>query len=403
MPIFNYTAKSQPGKTEEGSIDAQSQGHAIAKLTGMGYFPVSVEAQDFSFLAKQSVWAFKKISRKDITIFTRQLAALIGSGVNIINGLNIVCGQTQNKHFKAILSDVIAKIKDGKSLSAGMSLHPYVFSELYTSLIYSGEAAGKLEDSLGRLADFLEKDEDFRSSIKSALTYPIFVLAVGVLTVVGLLGFVIPRLVSMFEDMGQLLPLPTRILISISGALRLYWWLILFFIIAAVFFIHRLYKSKHGRLFWDSARLKIIVLGEVTLKTEISRLTRTLSLLISGGQPIVSALEIATSVIGNEAIKIELKGFKEQILAGESFSKSLSGSKLFPVFVNNIISVGEESGRLDKALSRVAEDYQKDVDNTLKALTRLVEPVIILVMGLIVGFIVLAMLLPIFQINLMVK
>lgn len=403
MPVFNYIAKSHPSKTEEGSIDAQSQSHAIAKLTGMGYFPVSVEAQDFSFLAKQSVFAFKKISRKDITIFTRHLAALIGSGVNVINGLNIVYSQTQNKYFKAIINDVIAKIKDGKSLSASMGLHPYVFSELYTSMIYSGESAGGLEDFLGRLADFLEKDEDFRSSIKNALTYPVFVLAVGVLTVVGLLGFVIPRLVTMFEDMGQLLPLPTRILISISGALRSYWWLILFFIIAVFFSLHRLYKSKHGRLFWDSARLKIIVFGEVALKTEISRLMRTLSLLISGGQPIVSALDVAVSVLGNEAIKTEAKGFKARIIAGESFSKSVGASKLFPVFVNNIISVGEESGRLDKALMRIAEDYEKDVDNTLKALTRLVEPVIILVMGLIVGFIVLAMLLPIFQINLMVK
>jgi type II secretory pathway component PulF len=368
----------------------------------MGYFPVSIQAESAS-LDSQNIWRFRKVSNKDIAFFTRQLSSLIESGVNILKSLNIISNQTSNKYLKKVLNDVNDKIKDGKSLSDSLAMHPYLFFNLYTSMVHSGEAGGTLEQTLKRLADFLEKEEEFKNSIRAALVYPAFVLVVSTLTVVVLLGFVIPRLVSMFEDMGQILPLPTKILINMSGFLRGYWWLILAVIAISIFLFRRFHRSPEGRVLWDGFKLKLAIWGELNLKTEISRLTRTLSLLLSSGITIISSLDISASIVENQILKSELQKFKDQIAGGLSFSKCLTESKLFPAFVTDIVKIGEETGTLEKSLLRIAEDYDRDVDRSLKALTRLLEPVIILVMGLIVGFIVLSMLLPIFQMNLIVK
>lgn len=402
MPRYKYTAKPEPRKTIQGDIEAESEQDAINKLSKMGYFPISVETEDFS-LYKRSVLSFSKVSNRDIVLFTRQLSSLIESGVNILNGLNIITNQTTNKYFKAILNDVMSKIKDGRPLSESLSQHPNLFSSLYTSMINSGEAGGILEQTLKRLADFLEKEEEFKNSIRAALTYPIFVFFVGVLTVIVLLGFVIPRLVTMFEDMGQILPLPTRILIGMSGFLRVYWWIILAIMAISVFLLRRFHRSPEGKVLWDSFKLKLAIWGQITLKSEISRLMRTLSLLLSSGVTILSSLDISTLVVENQILKLDVQKFKKDISSGSSLSRCLKGSKLFPDFVTSVVTVGEETGTLEKALMRIADDYERDVDSALKTLSRMLEPVIILVMGLIVGFIVLSMLLPIFQINLIVR
>lgn len=402
MPRYNYTAKSDPTKTVEGEIEAESHQDAINKLNKMGYFPISVQIEDLT-PDKQGAFALRRITHKDILMFTRQLSTLVESGVNILTGLSIVTKQTPNKYLRAILNDVSARIKDGKSLSESLSGHPDFFSGLYTSMIHSGEAGGNIEYALKRLADFLEKDEEFKNSIRAALTYPAFILSVSVLTVIVLLGFVIPRLVGMFEDMGQVLPLPTKILINLSAFLRTYWWFILAVIFVFIFLLRRIYHNPRGKVAIDGLKLKLPLTGEIVLKSEISRLTRTLSLLISSGMPIVYSLDIEMSVLNNEIIKAEVNKFKDRIAGGDSFSKCLSNSSLFPVFVTNIVNVGEETGTLEKSLLRIADEYERETDRTLKSLTRLLEPVIILVMGLIVGFIVLSMLLPIFKINLIAR
>jgi len=402
MPKFIYTAKTEPHQTIQGDIEAESKQDAINKLVKIGYFPLSVQAEDLT-LYKHELWRFRKVSKRDILIFTRQLSSLIESGVNILNGLNIISNQTPNKYLRAILNDITAKIKDGKSLSESLSIHPQLFSSLYISLIRSGEVGGNLEQVLKRLADFLEKEEEFKNSIRAALTYPAFIVAVSILTVIVLLGFVIPRLVSMFEDMGQVLPLPTKILINISAVLRNYWWFMLLTISVSIFFWQRLRYNPQGKFWLDRFRLKLPLLGKMVLKTEISRLMRTLSLLLSNGITIISSLDISISILENQLLKLEAENFKDQIAGGLSFSRCLNESKLFPVFVTNIVTVGEESGNLERALLRIADDYEREVDRDLKTLTRLLEPTIILVMGVIVGFIVLSMLLPIFQINLIVR
>ena len=402
MPRYKYIAKSQPEKSISGEIEAESEQDAINKLTQMGYFPISIKGDNLSE-AKPGILNFCRVSNKEVALFTEQLSSLIESGVSILNGLNTISGQTKNKYLKAVLYDVIARIKDGNSLSDSIAAHPDIFSSLYSSLMRTGEASGNLKNTVKRLAEFLEEQEEFKDSLRSSLTYPAFVCAVGVLTTVVLLVFVIPRLVTMFEDMGQMLPLPTRILISASGFMRSYWWLIFLTVGISIFLFRRMLRTLQGRTAWDRSKLKMAILGPVILKTEISRLTRTLSLLLSGGMPITSSLEISTTVIDNQILKAEAIRFKELICSGSSLSVAFKTSRLFPDVVTNIVEIGEETGVLDKSLLRIAEDYEKEVSRTLKTLTRMLEPVIILVMGLMVGFIVLSMLLPIFQINLIAR
>jgi type II secretory pathway component PulF len=402
MPTYVYIAKSEPQKTLQGEIEAETEQEAISKLTQRGYFPISVQAKDV-YLEKKELFRFRKITNQEIAIFSRQLSSLIEAGINVINGLEIISRQTANKYLKIILSEVIAKIKDGKSLSDSLAIYPQTFSSLYTAMIHSAEISGTLPETSKRLADFLEKEEEFRSSLRAALMYPIFVLFVGVLTVVILLGFVIPRLVTMFSDMGQILPMPTRILIGVSGFFHSWGWLILAILATLIFFIRRTYHSAQGRLFWDNFKLKLAIFGSIILKTQISRLMRTLSLLLSSGITIIYALDIVTSIIENQVLRQEVGKFKEQISGGASFSQCLINSSFFPIFVTNIVKIGEETGKLEISLLRIAEDYEKEVDRSLKALARLIEPIIILGVGLIVGFIVLSMLLPIFQINLIVR
>lgn len=402
MPRYAYTAKIEPQKVIQGFMEAASEQDVVDKLAGMGYFPVSIQPED-SYLYRKRFLSFRKISSRDIVLLSRDLTSLIESGVNILNSLHIVSTQTPNKYLKIVLSDMMDKIKDGKSLSESLNTHPELFSPLYISMIHSGEVGGNLDQTFKRLADYVEKEEEVKNSVRAALTYPAFVFSIGTLTVIVLLTFVIPRLVTMFEDMGQALPLPTRILVGLSGCLRSYGWLILAFVFLAVFIFKRISRKPQVKATLDKIKLKLAVWGPIVLKSQIGRLVRTLSLLLASGTPVVYALETATTTLDNQVLKAELQRFKERIREGESFSRCLTDSKLFPVFVTNIVTVGEESGNLEHALLRIADDYERDVDRSLKVMTRLLEPVIILAMGLIVGFIVLSMLLPIFQINLIVR
>lgn len=402
MPIYTYTAKSHPHKTTQGEIEAESEQGAINKLTKMGCFPISLQVKTFSS-DKQGPSYSGKISNRDLVLFTSQLAGLIEGGVNIVKGINIIANQTHNKYLQAVLTDVTARIKDGKFLSDSLAAHPNLFSAFYTSMIHTGEASGNLKFTLRHLADFLEEQQEFKDSLRAGLTYPLFILMVGAVTVFVLLTFVIPRLITMFEDMGQVLPLPTRILIGTSGFLRSYGWLIIAVIFILIFLLRRLNNNPSARIFLDRFKLKLWLFGEIMLKAEISRLMRILALLISGGIPIISSLEISSSIVKNQVLKSEIKKFKEQINNGKSLSVAFKGSEFFPELVTSIVAIGEETGTLDKTLKGIAQDYEKEVNRTLKALSRLLEPVIILTMGLIVGFIVLSMLLPIFQINLIVR
>jgi type II secretory pathway component PulF len=402
MAIYIYTAKSSPSNILRGTIEAESEQEVVNRLTKMGYFPVSIKAEA-PYLNQKETWKLQKISPEEIVLLTQQLSTLIESGINIIEGLRIIFNQSHNKYLKAILNDVIAKIKDGNSLSASLAFYPHTFSSLYIAMIKLGEAGGNIQDSLKRLANFLEKERELKNSIRSALIYPAFIFVVSVLTIIVLIGFVIPRLVTMFEDMGQILPLPTKTLILVSGFLRDYWWFIVASIGALIFIYKRISRLPQARLALSEFKLKMPIWGELSLKTDTSRLMRSLSLLLSQGLTIIYSLEVSATIINNEVLRNEAFKFRKRISEGLNLSKCLSESKYFPAYVADIAHIGEESGALEKSLMRIADDYERDADRFLKNFAQILEPLMILGMGLIVGFIVLSMMLPIFQINLIVR
>jgi type II secretory pathway component PulF len=401
MATYTYTAKSQPHKIIQGQIQAESEQDAVNKVTRMGYFPLSVSSESY-LSVKQKQYA-KKFSAKVRLLFTSQLSSLIESGVNIVSALNIIHNQPGNRYLKVILADVTERIKDGQSLSASLAAHPDLFPAVYSAMVGAGEASGNLKYVLQRLADFYRKEEDFRESLRATLTYPVFVLGVGALTVAVLLIFVIPRLVAMFEDMGQALPLPTLMLIKGSDFLRHYWWFIFAVFFIFIFLLRRLIGHPQGRMLWDTVKLNLAVSGQVILKTEVSRLMRTLSLLLSSGIAITPALRISEGVVGYSVLKSQTQALEERIKDGSSLSGAMRVSGFFGDFAINVVHIGEEGGSLEKSLERIADNYEKEVDTALKKLMRLLEPLIILFMGMVVGFIVLAMLLPIFQINLIAR
>lgn len=409
MPRFVYKAKRGPQESTEGIIEADTERAAVYKITQMGYFPVEVKQellQETFGKGRGNAPFFyfrEKVGWRDLSIFTRQIADLLGSGLTILGALDVLSRQTNNPRFKAVIDDVHSFIRDGGTFSGGLGRHPAIFSGIYTSLIKAGEAGGMLEEVLNRLADYAEAEDQLRSKVRSALAYPALMTIVGVGTITVLLTFVIPRLVTIFEDMGQTLPIPTLILIRMSGFVRYYGWTILAAIVAAIFLLNRRGKTKEGRLLIDNFKIKIFGVGPLIVKIEIARFTRTLGTLLTNGVPMVCALAVSGSTVENEVLRRDIERITKDVTEGLSFSKAMLKSSKIPLFAANMITVGDESGYLEKALLKVAESCERDVDRTVRVFTALLEPFIILIMGGIVGFIVISMLLPIFQINLMAR
>lgn len=405
MPRFVYKAKTGPKDIIEGIIEAENKDRAVTKLNQLGYFPITLNEEGIKSERSGglSLNFFKKVAQKDVGIFTRRLSDLLDSGLTILRALDVLHNQTENQSLKEIIQDVRNFVRDGGSFSDGLTRHPKVFSNLYISMVKSGEVGGMLDAVLSRLADFAEKEEDVRGKIRASLAYPILLAMLGTVTIFILLTFVIPRLVTMFVDMGQTLPLPTRILITISIFFANYWWLILALIFIIVFLIRRKGKTSQGRYALDIFKLQIPILGDFITKTEIARFSRTLGTLLGNGVPIIQSLEGVSEVVGNEVLRRGVERMRLDIVDGATLSKTMAKTKYFPEFVINMIAVGEEGGELEKSLSKVAEAYERESDKTVKLMTTLLEPIMILVMGSIVGFIVISMLLPIFQINLAVR
>ena len=402
MISYAYIARTGARETIQGVIQAESPQQAVVQLTQNGCFPVSLKPSGL-LTEDRSPFCQYKVTAREVALFTRQLAGLVGAGVVVLNGLNILMTQAQNKHLKTVLHDIMARVASGKTLSESFAAYPDLFPGLYIAMLNSGEQSGKLEETLRRLADFLEKDQEFRSSVRSALVYPVFVFSVGVITVMLLLTLVIPRLGTMFQDMGQVLPLPTRMLIAISDVCHHYWMALLLGGMALVFLFNHWRATVNGKVAWDRFILRVPAFGETVHKSQIARLMQTLSLLVSSGMEILRSMDVAASVVDNIILKNELLLFKDKIRTGASLSRCLAASAFFPGLVTSVVAVGEETGTLDNAFARIAEEYAKDVERSLKVFTQLLEPVIILVMGVIVGFIVLAMLLPVFQINMIMQ
>lgn len=422
MGTFKYRAKENSGNTVEGVIEALSSDEALDKISQLGYVPVRIEeTKQEKSKPKETLPPQKpgekvqsapasppslnlaKIKSKEITEFGRQLSSLFRAGVPILKAVSLIRDQSQNVHFKALMGKVYEELKNGVSLSVALSKFPRLFPPLYTALVAAGEAGGNLDQTLTKITIHRQKQEEIFSRIRSAMVYPALMGLTGAGTIIFMLTFVMPRLMGVFARLGGELPLPTKILIQISGGLRQGWlWLIVaVVVIGAISFIRG--KSKGKSKAMSALELRIPILGSLTLKAEIARFGRTLELLLKSSIPIVQAIEVVIPVLSNEILKTDFARSIKDLKEGGTLGGSLKKSKFFPPFMTNLLSIGEEAGKLDEALSEIADFYERETDEALRILTALLEPLMILVMGLVVGFIVIAMLLPMFEINMMVK
>lgn len=408
MAKFIYEAKSGPLEKVSGTLEAKSQSQAIALVEEKGLFPIQVKEVRENVSAAAGLIR-RRISREELAVFTRQFSNLIESGLTITKALNVLLQQTapaspagRQPALKNIIMGIYERIKDGATLSDALSFYPKQFSQFYCAVVKAGELSGALEAVLNRLADFSEQEEKIRQDILSALTYPALILSVGLLTIYALLTYVVPKLTTMFEEMGEVLPLPTQVLINLSNMFKAYWWLAVLLIAASLILIKR-NKSCEERFFWHRLILNLPLLGGIIQKTEIAHFARTLGLLFESGVAMLAALSAVSETITNEVIKLEIKKITPDIKDGASLSSAIKKCSFFPLYAANIINVGEEAGTLEKSLKRIALSYEQELSRIIKALTSLIEPIMILLLGLVVTFIVVAMLLPIFQINFMVR
>jgi type IV pilus assembly protein PilC len=394
MPMFEYTARSQTGQIQKGQMDVASKDDVTAYLRKNRMIMVSVREQP-----KQIKLSFgsPRIKTRDIVIFTRQFATMINAGLPLVQSLNILAAQTENKALADVTRAVVYDVESGNTLADAFSKHPKAFSALYVNMVAAGEAGGILDTILLRLATFLEKNDALVRKVKGAMVYPGVIISVAMIAIAILLIFVIPTFQSMFASANLELPLPTRIVIGMSNFLIHFWWAMLGAIGAFVFGIRSYYGTPAGRLQIDAAMLKAPVLGDVIRKSAVSRFTRTLGTLVSSGVSILEGLEITAKTAGNQVVHNAVMESRQSIAGGETIAAPLEKSKVFPPMVISMIAVGEQTGGLDEMLSKIADFYDEEVDVAVGALLSLMEPAMIVILGVIVGGMVIAMYLPIFD------
>lgn len=405
MSLYKYYAKAGPENIIEGQIEAETEKEAIEKVHQLGYLPVRITkeiAESKSETAPASAFV-GKIKLREITIFSRQLASFMKAGMPILRALTIISQQSENSHLRNMLDSIRIKVRDGEKLSSALSNYPRIFPPLYIAMVRAGEDSGALQEVLLRVADHRQKQEEIISRVRMALVYPAVMAAVAVGTILFMFTFVMPRLMKMFSNIGEDLPAITKILISISKGLRLGWPGIILGIAVIFFIVRQRVRTKSGEAALSRLKLSLPIFGNVIRWAELARFSRTLELLLKNNIPMSKAIKITIPVLDNEALRQELMRSYKELEQGASFGKSLEKSKLFPAFMSNLLIVGEESGRLEEALSEIAASYERETEEAVKVMTTLLEPLVILVMGVVVGFIVIAMLLPVFQINLMVQ
>lgn len=400
---FAYKVRDRSGAIHEGSLEAQDEQLVVAKLREMGYVPVSVTRRRRSFLSADMSVGSNKVDLRDVAVFSRQLATMVNAGLSIIRALAILTDQTESKALASIAQQMKADIERGLSLSQAISKHPKVFPPVYLSMVRSGETGGMLDEVLLRLAVTMEKQLELRRRIKSAMTYPIAIGCIIVLIVGAMLMFVVPMFEGMYRDLGGTLPAPTRMLIAVSGLLTSYWWAVGAATVVGIVGVRRWRATPDGRYSLDRLMLKLPVFGQLVHKTAIARFTRTLASLIRSGVPIMESLDIVGDTAGNAVVSRATADAKDHVRVGESLSASLAGHDVFPEMVVQMMAVGEETGALDDMLEKIAEFYDSEVSATVDALTSLIEPLLMVAMGLTVGGMVVALYMPMFQIINLVK
>ena len=404
MPDFRYIAIDGAGKETHGVVPAADEAEALAHVRDLGHLPVRVEPAGHAAAAPAAQAAPRgRISAGDITTFTRQISDLVGAALPIDRALTVVIEQSENAGLAHLLIGVQAEIRGGRALSEALAMHSRQFSPMYTNMLCAGEASGQLSEVATRLAYFLEKEQTRRSQLVSAMVYPTLLLGVAVTAVAFLLTFVVPRLSGVFEDLGAELPLPTVMLLAITGIVGRYWWAMLAVAAAGWLGAKGFAATEAGRRQIDGVLLRLPVIGRITSRVVIGRFSRALGTLLGGGVPILDALEIAGQAADNRVTIAAAEATRARVRQGETLAHAMGEAGHFPPVLRHMAAVGEETGDLPKMLLRVADSLDFEVDNGMRRLTTALEPAIVLCTGGLVAFIVLSILLPIFQANAAVR
>lgn len=412
MPVFEYTGLTEAGKNVRGLKDAESQKTLRVLLRKDGVFLTEARAADAAEVATGQVKGAGMarevdvgalfgagVSAQDLAIATRQLSTLIGAGITLVESLTALVEQVEQPRLKRILGVVKQKVNEGSSLADALADHPKVFSTLYVNMIRAGESSGALDVVLQRLADFTESSAQLRNKLIGAMLYPAIMVLVGIAIVGILFVVVIPKVTKIFEDMNATLPWTTRMLIAVSNFTRDYWYVVLFGVPALIYGALRWIKTEKGRAWFDQFQLKVPVMGDLVRMLAISRFAKTLSTLLSSGVQLLVALEIVKNIVSNQVLSKVIGDARDAIREGESIAAPLKRSGQFPPLVHHMIAIGEKSGQLEEMLANVAKSYDAQVEMRIGALTSLLEPVMIVLMGGGVAFVVFSILMPIMQLN----
>jgi general secretion pathway protein F len=397
---FHYRAVGSDGKVRTGVITGENQRYVARELQRQGLTPVYVgtdEKAKSSFEIKLP--SFGGGRRTDVLFFTQELSTLLNSGVPLDRALSIANELTTKPQFRALIGDVLRSIKGGKSLADALALHPLYFSDLFINMIRAGEASGNLGQIFERLSEFERSRDELRSYIISSMVYPTLLAAVGAGSIFVLLDFVVPRFASVFDDGRMKIPTPTLIMLQASKIVQDWTWLVALVVVGSIVTFRTYTRTEAGRLWWDNARLKIPVLGDALRKAETSRFARAMSTLVGNTVPLLQSLNIAAGILNNKVMANSLKDVAQGVKRGEGISQPLARTKMFPALASHLLTVGEETGKLDLMFARMAQIYEEETRAAIRRFTSIFEPLVILIMGIIVGALVLSMLIAITSIN----
>jgi general secretion pathway protein F len=410
MPVYDYTALDAKGKNVNGIIDADGEAAARQKIRAVGHYPVSLRlmkngSDDKAEGGKRFNLSqlFTRVRPAEVCLMTRQLATLIGAGFPLVSALESLTAQIASPGLKKIITSIKGTVVEGSTFANALAKYPNAFSPIYINMVSSGESSGTLEIVLERLADMTEKQEALKAKMFTAMIYPLCIMAISALIVSLLLVYVTPKIMAMFENMKQELPLPTQILVGTSDLFKAYWWVLVLLIIALLFAMRAIYRNEKGRRWLDTKALSLPLFGSLVRRFNAVQFARTLGSLLDNGVSMLPALGIVQNIVGNVFIARVLSDGAIEVSKGQGLGKSLDVKKAFPPMAIQMIQVGEQSGNLEEMLGKVADVFEKEVETTVMRLTALVEPIMLMIMASIVFFIVLAICLPLFEMNQLVR
>ncbi len=399
MITFSYQARDASGKIVSGIQDAINEDNAVTSLMSRGLMVLSLQKKAAANKTRKKAWTVKET---DLVLFTRQLSTMIDAGISLVQALTALyeqCDPKRQRNLRNVISDVTTRVQGGETFHESVAKHPRVFDRLFVSMVKAGEHGGLLAEILDRLAGFLEATARLRKKVKSAMTYPVIVICIAFAITTFLIVKVVPVFGEIFKDFGANLPAPTQFLIDLSDFIRGQWYFLILGLGAAFFGIRTFLRSKRGKQLWDKWKLKLPIFGPLTHKICMSRFSRTFAQLIRSGVPILEVLEIVGGASGNHVVETSIKGVGEDVEKGDNLSVALSHKPIFPPMMLRMVSAGEATGKIDTMLEKMADFWDEEIEAMLDAMTSLIEPLLIVFLGVIVGGIVIAMFLPIFKLN----